>query len=249
MADPETEQEESVETLWEAVEEKYDFDDFGPADMAEITVEEWEAVFEPDSWITGPELLDRVEADLKDKVTRREVFAVVERGQWDGDERLLAYTDEGYALVHPDGTVEGEGSVLRDVEPIVALCSMDAYEVPPMPEGDLLPSPEEITAGSGELGNRLMLAVGIVQLIAGLVLLIGPFVIGVGGSGSILLSSVAGLGFIVIGVVILILVANARLSDRFRAEEYRERLRAAGVGADQRPPFVPIPDSERDDDG
>ncbi len=249
MADPDSEPEESVEALRETVEEKYDFDDFGPADMAEMSPEEWEAAFEPDSWITGPELLDRVEADLKDKVQRREVFAVVERLQWAGEDRILAYTDEGYALVSPDGTVEGEGSVLVDVEPVVALCSMDSYDAPPMPEGEVLPSPDDVTQGSGELGNRLMLVVGLVQIVAGIVLLLGPLIIGDGGSGSVLLATVAGLGFIAIGVVILVLVANARLSDRFRAEEYRERLRAARVGEDGRPPFVPSPDSDDGEDG
>ncbi|NIQ56861.1 MAG: hypothetical protein GWN85_26365, partial [Gemmatimonadetes bacterium] len=45
-------------SLREAVEAKYDFDDFRPADMAQMSLEEWEAAFDPDTWITGTELLD-----------------------------------------------------------------------------------------------------------------------------------------------------------------------------------------------
>ncbi|MDX1747358.1 MAG: hypothetical protein R3324_15590, partial [Halobacteriales archaeon] len=56
---------------------------------------------------------------------------------------------------------------------------------------------------------------------------------------SIVLTTVVGLGFIAFGGLLFLLVANARLSDRFRAEEYRDRLRAIGVGTDDRPPFVP----------
>lgn len=249
MADPEAEPPASVEELREAVEEKYDFDDFGPADMAEMSPEEWEAAFDPDSWITGTALLDRVEADLRDKVQRREVFAVVERLDWNGEDRVLAYTDAGYAIVSPDGAVEGEGSILRIVEPIVALCSMDSYDVPPMPENGGLPLPSEVSSGSGELGNRLMLVIGVVQIVAGLALLLGPLFIATGRSGSVLLATVAGVGFLGIGVVILVLVANARLSGRFRAAEYRDRLRAAGVGEDGRPSFVPTPESDDGEDG
>ena len=40
--------------------------------------------------------------------------------------------------------------------------------------------------------------------------------------------------------LLFVLVANARLSGRFRAEEYRERLEAAGVGREERPDFVPV---------
>ena len=50
---------------------------------------------------------------------------------------------------------------------------------------------------------------------------------------------VAGLGFIAFGVFLLVVVANARLSDRFRSEEYRERLRALRQ-AEERPEFVPV---------
>lgn len=44
--------------------------------------------------------------------------------------------------------------------------------------------------------------------------------------------------------LIFLVVANARLSDRFRAEEYRERLRAGGVDTDERPDFLPIEDED-----
>jgi len=230
-------------TFQQKIEEKYDFAHFSPADMAEMTVEEWEAAFDPDSWITGPELLDRVEADLRSRVGRREVFAVVERTEVDGEACVLAYSDVDYALVRPDGSVEGEGALLEDVEPVVALCSMADYDVPEPPADAGLPHPDEVGEGAGGIGDRLLLAVAVVQVVAGLLLLLAPVFVdlnpGGPGGGAGLLTTVAGLGFLFIGLVIGVLVANARLSGRFRAEEYRRRLRAAGVGSDERPAFLP----------
>jgi hypothetical protein len=131
------------------VEEKYDFDDFGPRDMADMSPDEWDAAFDPETWITGGELLDRVHADLERRVASRDVFAVVERRDVDGEDSVLAFSDEGYALVRPDGSVEGFGTVLRDVKPTVALCSMDSYEVREPPEEYELPTPEEVEGGTG----------------------------------------------------------------------------------------------------
>lgn len=227
---------DDVDALRERVEQKYDFDNFGPEEMAEMTAEEWEAAFDPDSWITGEELLDRVEADLKQRVLDRDVFAKVERPQPD---QLVAYSDEGYAAVYPDGTVEGHGTVLRDVKPSVALCSMDDYEPPAMPEGSVLPEPTEVPEQSGELGNRMLQVVAAFQLLAGIGL-IGGWLLADAG----LVALFAGLGFIVIGLFLFLVVANARLSDRFRAEEYRNRLRA--VEGDEERPEIPSFDEGTD---
>jgi len=225
--------------LREAVEERYDFDDFGPAQMAEMTPEEWEAAFDSDSWVTGEALLDRVASDLRARVERRDVFAVVERDVLDGEPVVLAYSDEGYAVVYGDGTVEGRGTVLRDVKPVVALCSMPDY-TPEEPVGDgTLPGPAAINRGGTELGNRVMQAVGVVQVLAGVGLLVAWIVY----SLSVIVPVVA-VGFLVFGVFVLVLVANARLADRFRAEEYRDRLRSAGVGDGDRPAFVPGGDAD-----
>ncbi|MFC4549293.1 MULTISPECIES: DUF7319 domain-containing protein [Halorussus] len=232
---------ERRERLREEVEDKYDFEDFGPRDMAEMSYEEWEAAFDPDTWITGETLLDRVEADLKNRVAGRDVFAVVERIVQDGEPRLLAYSDEGYAVVYPDGSVEGRGTVLRDVKPTVALASMESYEVPEMPDGDVLPDPAQVPEGSGQLGNQLMQIVAAVQLLAGVALLLSGPVFGL-DSNSYVIAAVVGLGFLVFSVFVFLLVANARLSDRFRAEEYRNRLRAVGLEDDERPAFLPDDD-------
>ncbi len=89
--------------------------------------EEWDDAFDEDSWIIGDELLDRVAQELRYRVANRDVFARLERHQ--DPPRMLAYSDEGYAVVYPDGSVEGEGTVLRDVKPTVALCSMEDFEV------------------------------------------------------------------------------------------------------------------------
>jgi hypothetical protein len=229
----------SLEELRAQVEEKYDFENFGPDQMAEMTAEEWEAVFDPETWITGSELLDRLEADVKSRVVRRDVFARVER--LDNPDRLVAYSDEGYVVVYRDGSTEGRGTVLRDVEPLVALNSMEEYDPPAMPEGELLPDPVDVPQGSGEKGNLLIQIVAGVQLLAGLVLfgawLLGVFRVGPFTADPILL--VAGLGFLAIGFFLFLMVANARLSDRFRAEEYRNRLRAIGIDSEERPEWLP----------
>jgi len=222
----------TTEELRQRVEEEYDFENFGPEDMARMSREEWEAVFDPETWITGTELLDRVEADLRSRVANRNVFARIER--FSDPERLVAYSERGYAVVYGDGSVGGEGTVRRDVDPSVALCSMEEYEVPDPPEDAGLPAPEEVPQGSGELGNVMLQAVALVQVLAGLALLGGWVVAGLG-----LVSVVAGLAFLVIGGFLLLVVANARLSDRFRAEEYRTRLRSVGVGEGERPEFLP----------
>ncbi len=226
----------STDELREQVEAQYDFDNFGPEQMAEMSADEWEAAFDPDTWITGEELLDRVEADLKNRVIVRDVFARVERLK---DGRVVAYSDEGYAEVSPDGSVEGFGTVLRDVKPVVALCSMDEYDVPDMPDGAVLPKPTEVPEGSGELGNLMLQLVGGMQVLAGIGLLGAWIVFGLN-----VVAVVAGVGFLVIGVALFFTVANARLSDRFRAEEYRNRLRAIGIEDGERPDFLPVEDDE-----
>lgn len=221
-------------TLAKQVEEKYDFENFGPTDMAEMTPEEWDVAFDPETWITGPELLDRLEADLKNRIADRDVFAVLERDYVDSEEVLLAYSDEGYAIVYEDGSIEGSGTVLRDVKPSVALASMDEYEVPEAPKGRVLPTPDEIATGSGNLGNVVMQAVAGIQVLAGVALLVAWV-----GFGLPAIAGIAAFGFLLFGAFMFLIVANARLSDRFRAAEYKERLRTAGVESGDRPDFVP----------
>jgi hypothetical protein len=233
---------DSVDALRREVEERYNFEDFGPSDMARMSAEEWEAAFDPDSWIVGSDLLDRVERDLKGRIASREVFAVLERFEADGEERLVAYSDEGYAIVTPDGSVEGRGTVLRDVKPTVALCSMDSYEVPDAPEEVALPSPADVPEGTGQLGNNLLQLIAFAQIVVALGLLgVWLFTDAIPTPGGYvdLVAPMIALVFIGIGVFLFAVVANARLSDRFRAEEFRERLRATGVEDGERPDFLP----------
>jgi hypothetical protein len=240
---PETEELTTAE-LREEVEAAYDFENFGPHDMAEMSGDEWEAAFDPDTWITGDELLDRVTNDLARQVADREVFARIERHP----NAVLAYADNGYAVVRADGTVQGAGTVLRDVKPTVALCSMDSYEVPEPPEDPVLPTPKDVPESSGSLGNTVMQVIAGVQVLAGVVLLVAWLGITIGvftpPSGASVrtfnatLLFVVGAGFIGIGLFLFLTVANARLSDRFRAEEYRDRLRAIGIEDGERPDYL-----------
>jgi hypothetical protein len=225
--------EPSTEELRQRVEDEYDFENFTAADMERMSPDEWEAAFDPETWITGAELLDRVEADVKARVLDRDVFARVER--LSKPDRVVAYSDEGYAVVYEDGSIEGEGTVLRDLKPSVALCSMDSYEPPPLPDEELLPKPMEVPEGSGEFGNLM------IQLIAGALALSGVALAGgalISGEFGVIVGTV-GLLFVVVGGLLFFTVANARLSDRFRAEEYRNRLRAVGMEDGDRPDWLP----------
>jgi len=240
----------SEDELRDRVEEEYDFENFGPADMAEMSADEWEVAFDADTWITGDELLDRVRRDLETKVATRDVFAVLEEIEQDGQRCILAYSDEDYALVYPDGSVEGFGTLLRDVKPIVALCSMEGYEPETPPESTDLPDPEDVPEGSGEFGNLMLQVIAGVQGIAGLALLAGAVVVDSPGPGENIgsvLMIVLGLGFVVVSVLLFGTVANARLSDKFRAEQYRERLQAVGLEDGERPEFLPLSDPENDE--
>jgi hypothetical protein len=61
--------------------------------------------------------------------------------------------------------------------------------------------------------------------------------IGVNFGGAIILT--LGLFFLIVGFFLFLTVANARLSDRMRSEQYRDRLRAVGAGSEERPSFLP----------
>ncbi|MFB6129621.1 MAG: hypothetical protein ABEJ28_02240 [Salinigranum sp.] len=233
---------EDLEALRRQVEEKYDFENFTPAQMQEMTADEWEAAFDADSWVVGVDLLDRVEAELKTRISTREVFAAVEWFEEDGEPRLLAYSDEGYAVVYPDGSIEGEGTVMRDVRPTVVLCSMDDYEVPAPPDDVSLPSPDDVPEGTGRLGNLMLQFVAAVQVLAGVGLFVAWLTLDLPGATgrAKLVFPAAGLGFLLIGLFLFTVVANARLSDRFRAEEFRDRLRAIGHDGGDPPEFLPV---------
>jgi len=215
--------EQAIAELRAEVEETYDFGDFGPEDMAEMTLEEWEAAFDPDTWIVGEELLDRVETELKARVAIREVFGIVERTDEGGQDRVVAYSDNGYATVFADGSVEGEGTIRRDVEPTVALCSMDSYETMNPPADASLPEPRDVVKGSGEFGNLMLQIVAAAQMIVGVGLLGAWLFI---STLETIAAPVTAVIFVLIGFFLFIVVANARLSDRFRVEEYRNRLQA-----------------------
>lgn len=221
--------------LRERVESEYDFDDFGPSDMARMSAEEWDAAFDPESWITGDRLLDRAEAELKSRIARREVFGVLERVRADDEERLLVYSDEGYAIVRPSGSIAGQGTVLRDIEPIVALAAMESYEVPEPPDDWSLPHPDTVPEGSGEFGNLMIQVIAVVQVLGGAALLVAWLVTDL----DTIIAPTMGVVFLLVGLFLFVMVANARLSDRFRSEEYRERLRALRE-AKERPDFVPV---------
>ncbi|WP_256403653.1 DUF7319 domain-containing protein [Halorubrum salinum] len=226
---------DELDELRDRVESEYDFDDFGPSDMARMSAEEWDAAFDPDTWITGDRLLDRAADELKSRIARRDVFGVLERVRADDGERLLVYSDEGYAIIRPTGEVIGQGTVLRDVEPIVALAAMESYEVPEPPGDWSLPHPDSVPEGTGEFGNLLIQVIATVQVLAGAALLVAT----VATDLSTIVAPAMGILFLVVGAFLFVIVANARLSDRFRSEEYRNRLRALRE-AKERPDFVPV---------
>ncbi len=236
---------ESVEALRERVEEKYDFEAFGPREMAEITPEEWDVAFDDESWITGDELLARVERELKSRIASREVFAVLEHAEVEGERALVAYSDTDYAIVFPDGAVEGRGTIVRDVKPTVALCSMDDYAVDDPPEDWRLPDPDSIPDSGSEVGNWMLQLLAGTQLLVGIGTLVAWPILGARDNMVLL---VVGLGFTLVGIVLFMMVANARLSEKFRLREYKGRLRSTGAASAERPDFLPIEDGAFEDE-
>jgi len=121
--------------------------------------------------------------------------------------------------------------------------------VPENPPEELLPEPQEVPEGSGALGNTMLQVVAAAQVLAGVVLvgvwlLVSLRVVAPPGGGSVRSLNVigmlvAGFLFLGIGVLLFVTVANARLSDKFRAEEYRNRLRAVDLEPGERPDFLP----------
>jgi len=119
---------------------------------------------------------------------------------------------------------------------------MEDYEVPAVDETAGLPHPDTVASGSGDFGNRM------IQVVAGATMLAGVAFVGVwvgsvvgvvdiGFAGAIVVT--LGVLFVAVGAFLFMTVANARLSDRMRAEQYRDRLRAVGAGSDERPEFLP----------
>jgi hypothetical protein len=125
---------------------------------------------------------------------------------------------------------------------MVALCSIEDYEVPDVDDDAGLPHPDTVAAGSGDFGNRMLQVVAGATVLAGVVFVlawVGSVVglVEIGFAGAIVVT--LGLLFVGVGAFLFLTVANARLSDRMRAEQYRDRLRAVGAGSDERPAFLP----------
>jgi membrane protease YdiL (CAAX protease family) len=98
---------------------------------------------------------------------------------------------------------------------------------------DSTPRPTDGTMWAAIAVSALLFGVGHLPALAASVGLTPALVV-----RTVLLNAVAGVGFALIGLFLFVMVANARLSDKFRAEEFRNRLRAVGLEDDERPDFL-----------
>ena len=121
--------------------------------------------------IVGKELLNRVDLDIKDRISRRNIIAAIETIHIDDEENLLIYDDAGYALIALDGSVSGMGSIRTEIENIVVLCSMDTYDVPELPAGDFSLNIDAPSKSSSGIGNKLLQILASSFLIIGILLL------------------------------------------------------------------------------
>jgi hypothetical protein len=112
---------------------------------------------------------------------------------------------------------------------------MEAYDVPEPPDDWSLPHPDTVPQGSGEFGNLMVQVIAVVQVLAGAALLAATLLTDL----DTIVAPAMGIVFLLVGLFLFVMVANARLSDRFRSEEYRDRLRALRE-AKERPDFVPV---------
>ena len=194
--------------------------------------------------IVGKELLNRVDLDIKDRISRRNIIAAIETIHIDDEENLLIYDDAGYALIALDGSVSGMGSIRTEIENIVVLCSMDTYDVPELPAGDFSLNIDAPSKSSSGIGNKLLQILASSFLVIGILLLFSPLFVNFPRPGSGILTSVSGFGFIFTGLFLLLGVVHSRLSDRFRSTEYADRLKKIGIGSDFRPDFLPPSDKK-----
>ena len=178
--------------------------------------------------IVGKELLNRVDLDIKDRISRRNIIAAIETIHIDDEENLLIYDDAGYALIALDGSVSGMGSIRTEIENIVVLCSMDTYDVPELPAGDFSLNIDAPSKSSSGIGNKLLQILASSFLIIGILLLFSPLFVNFPRPGSGILTTVSGFGFIFTGLFLLLVVVHSRLSDRFRSTEYADRLKKIG---------------------
>ena len=194
--------------------------------------------------IVGKELLNRVDLDIKDRISRRKIIAAIETIHIDDEENLLIYDDAGYALIALDGSVSGMGSIRTEIENIVVLCSMDTYDVPELPAGDFSLNINTSSKSPSGIGNKLLQILASSFLIIGILLLFSPIFVNFPRPGSGILTTVSGFGFILTGLFLLLVVVHSRLSDRFRSMEYTDRLKKNGIGSDFRPDFLPPSDKK-----
>jgi hypothetical protein len=114
------------------------------------------------------------------------------------------------------------------------------------PADGSLPEPREVVEGSGEFGNLMLQIVAGVQVAVGVGLLVAWLAL---PSLSTVVAPIAAIGFLVIGFFLFLVVANARLSDRFRVEEFRNRLRALDEADEQWADVLPEDLRDAVDDG
>lgn len=194
--------------------------------------------------IVGKELLNRIELDVKDRISRRNIIAAIETIHIDDEVHLLIYDDTGYALISLDGSTSGMGSIRTEVENIVVLCSLSTYDVPELPSGDFFLGMNVPSKPSSGVGNKLLQMLASSFILIGILFLFSPLFVNFPRPGSGILTTVSGFGFILTGLFLLLVVVHSRLSDRFRSMEYADRLKKIGIGSDFRPDFLPPSDKK-----
>ncbi len=208
-------------------------------DKVIVSTNPGEFIHSSEKIIVGTDLLDRIEADTKDRIRRRNILAMIERISIEGTGHILIYDDLGYALVEPDGSVSGIGSIRTEIENVVVLCSMSSYDVPELLNGNFLPKISSTYKPANQIGNKLLQTLSFSFFIIGFILLISPIFINFYASSATILTTISGLGFILTSLFIITLVIHSRLSDRFRSSEYQNRLKNIGIGSNSRPSFIP----------
>ena len=194
--------------------------------------------------IVGKELLNRIELDVKDRISRRNIIAAIEKIHIDDKEHLLIYDDAGYALIALDGSISGMGSIRTEMETITVLCSITTYDVPELPSGNFFLGMNMPPKPSSGIGNKLLQILASSFILIGILVLFSPLFVNSPRPGSGILTTVSGFGFILTGLFLLLVVVHSRLSDRFRSMEYADRLKKIGIGSDFRPDFLPPSDKK-----